>query len=79
MSEKELKPCPFCGTVPYIEKIPLWHGSHGYHGCYEYDIHCKNCGCRVILSKNQTIYIKDKEAINNAITTWNRRAYNDKL
>lgn len=38
---KELKPCPFCGTVPYIEKIPLWHGSHGYHGCYEYDIHCK--------------------------------------
>lgn len=73
MSELKIKSCPFCGTVPYIEKKTLWHGSHGYHGCYEYDIHCKNCGCRVNLGNNLTIYINDEKAINNAITAWNRR------
>ena len=71
-----IKPCPFCGEVPYLEKIPLWNGSHGYHGCYEYDIHCRNpeCGCRVNLGKNDTIYNSDGEARLNAVHAWNRRA-----
>ena len=76
MAEKGLKPCPFCGDVPYIEKKPLWHGTHGYYGCYEYDIRCKHCGCRVNLGANQTVGIEDEEAINNAITAWNRRVNN---
>lgn len=79
MAETELKPCPFCGIIPHIRKIPLWHGTHGYHGCYEYDIRCTHCGCRVNLVKNQTIYIKDEETINNAVTAWNRRSDNGKL
>ena len=70
----KLKPCPFCGHTPTLEIIPMWHGSHGYHGCHQYDIRCKNCGCRVGLGENSDIYISSEEAMNNAIKKWNRRA-----
>ena len=74
----ELKPCPFCGEFVYIEKLPLWteYGqiTHGYKGCYEYDIHCHKCGCRINLGRNDTIYNSDEEAKQNAINAWNRRA-----
>lgn len=71
-----LKPCPFCRTHTYLEKLPLWNGSHGYCGCYEYDIRCHNpkCGCRVNLGGNDTVYNTDEEARINAIKAWNRRA-----
>lgn len=72
-----IKPCPFCGTIPFLEKKPLWrtHGgsTHGYYGSYEYDIHCDECGCRVPLCGNDTIYRTDKEAQQNALNAWNRR------
>ena len=73
----KIKPCPFCGTIPFLEKKPLWstHGgtTRGYFGCYEYDIHCDECGCRLPLYKNDTIYRSDKEAQQNALNDWNRR------
>lgn len=61
MSE-QLKPCPFCGNIPYIEKIPLWHTYHGHYVCleFEFDIHCDKCGCTVILGNNNTIYTDEK-------------------
>ena len=74
MGRIELKPCPFCGENVKIERLPLWHGSHGYHGSYEYDIHCSNCGCRVDLDRNDTVYRSEEEARDNAIKAWNRRA-----
>ena len=76
----ELKPCPFCGEEVYIEKIPMWatHNgiTHGYIGCYEFDIHCRNkeCLCTVNLGRNDTIYCDEAEAKLNAIKAWNRRA-----
>ena len=76
-----LRACPFCGETPYLEKKPLWttHGNgttHGYYGCFEYDIHCHNpeCGCHVKLPKSDTIYNTDEDARKNAIEAWNRRA-----
>lgn len=72
----ELKPCPFCGSIPLLEKKPLWseHG-HGYYGCYEFDIHCPkvDCGCRILLLNNNTIYFSEEKAMENAVNTWNRR------
>ncbi len=72
----ELKPCPFCGSIPLLEKKPLWseHG-HGYYGCYEFDIHCPkvDCGCRILLLNNNTIYFSEEEAMENAVNTWNKR------
>ena len=73
MSEK-LKPCPFCGTNVCIEKKPLWSGTRGYQNCYEYVIRCDNCGCRVRLEQNDTINRTDKEAEQNAVKAWNKRA-----
>lgn len=75
----EVKSCPFCGNQVYVEKRPLWTNlgdgsTRGYFGCYEYDIHCDECGCRVKLPGNNTIYLNDKEAKENAIKAWNRRA-----
>ena len=74
MTEK-LKPCPFCGEAAHIEKVPLWHGSHGYLGYYCYDIRCTNseCRCSVYLGQNDTIYSSDAEAEEEAIKHWNRR------
>lgn len=71
----KLKPCPFCNTQVLINKKPLWHGNHGYIGCFEYDIQCEKCGCNIKLPNNNTIYTSDSKAIENAVNAWNRRAY----
>lgn len=73
-----VKSCPFCGNQVCVEKVPLWRtrgdgGTSGYSGCYEYDIHCDECGCRIRLPGNDTVYRSDKEAKENAINAWNRR------
>lgn len=76
MIASELKPCPFCGSIPLLEKKPLWsEGGHGYYNCYEFDIHCINpvCGCRINLFNNNSIYHSEKEAIKNVINAWNER------
>lgn len=72
-----LKPCPFCGQPVYLEKKPLWQGSHGYPGCFEYVIECNNkeCGCRINLLQNDTVYNTDEEARKNVIKAWNTRKW----
>lgn len=70
----KIKNCPFCGSEVELEKVPLWNGSHGYYGCYEYVISCDNCGCSKHLGNNNTVYYSDKEAKQNAIDNWNMRA-----
>ena len=67
-----IKPCPFCGEQPVLQKVPIT----GYFGCFQYIIECENpeCGCQVKLLKNDTVYHSDKEAKMNAITALNRRA-----
>ena len=72
---EELKSCPFCGNKVEVEKIPMWYGNgHGYYGCYEFKIKCKNCGCTVDQPQNDSIYRSEEEARGNAIKAWNRRA-----
>ena len=74
--DEPLEDCPYCGNSVYLEKIPLWTGSHGYKGYYEMDIRCHNpdCRCWVYLGQNDTIYRSEEEAKRNAIQHWNRRA-----
>lgn len=76
-SEDGLKPCPFCGALVFIEKLPLWRqNGRGYVGSYTFDVRCRNpdCGCSVNLPGNDTIYRTEEEARANAIKAWNRRA-----
>ena len=77
----QIKPCPFCGEIPYLERRPLWREydrgvTHGYYGKFEYVIQCDNpkCRCSVKLGANDTIYNSDEVAKENAINAWNRRA-----
>ena len=72
-----IKPCPFCGEEVYLEQKPLWNGSHGYVGDYEFVIECHNCGCTINYSKNNTVYNSEYEARDNVIKAWNRRSNND--
>ena len=78
---QELRDCPFCGASVYIEKKPLWRTyndgtTHGYVGCYEFEIYCHNCGCNLPLKGNDTIYFDEKTAKENAIKGWNGRVDN---
>lgn len=68
---ENLKPCPFCGEQPVLQKVPI----RGYSGCFHYIVECENpeCRCNIKLSKNDTIYNSDKDARQNAINAWNRR------
>jgi hypothetical protein len=59
---------------------PLWRTyrdgtTHGYYGDYEADICCRNpeCGCRVNLGNNTTLYQSKEKAVQTAIEHWNRR------
>ena len=70
----KLKPCPFCGSEVTLTKDPLWEGSHGYIGDYEFNIECGQCGCNICLNQNTTIYRTEDEAIKNAISQWNKRS-----
>ena len=74
----QIKPCPFCGEIPYLERKPLWHTyrdgtTRGYYGKFEYVIKCHRCGCNIPLGGNDTIYRSDEEAKQNAVDTWNKR------
>ena len=49
------KECPFCHDVPIVAKDPLWNGSHGYYGNYEYYVACKNGNCKVYQEQEHTM------------------------
>ena len=68
-----LKPCPFCGSEVALTINPLWHDGHGYQGCFEYSVSCKNCGCRVGGSICDSVYFSEQEAIEKVVKAWNRR------
>ena len=70
------KECPFCHSLPDIVKNPLWDGTHGYPGKYEYYIACKNKDCKVKprTYKYDNIYdMSEQECIEKAISDWNNR------
>lgn len=71
MSEKELKPCPFCGgKVDYVHTShrDLMNRSHHYV--------CRKCKATVFIDtvgKYKSVETTEQEAIK----FWNRRADND--
>ena len=64
------KECPFCHDMPMVKKVPLWRGSHGYHGNYEYSVACMNENCKITprtKSYNDIYDMTEQECINRAI------------
>ena len=72
----ELKPCPFCGTKVEMRRVPLWNGSHGYHGCFNFEVKCPKCGCSVNYIGSDTVNRSEEEAIANVTKAWNSRKEN---
>ena len=73
-------PCPFCNNIPIVVKDPLFHGSHGYSGCYEYYVKCENPKCRINpkTKSYNTVYGKsEEECIDKSIKDWNIRGDKD--
>lgn len=71
---KDIKPCGFCNGKAIIKEKPLWNGSHGYHGCYDYYVECTKCHItRPGGSFNTIVCDSKEEAIKKAIEHWNKR------
>ena len=69
MSERELKPCPFCGgeaTVTYGPTGPVHRAAHA--GCLN------GCKMRFTVWSKDDSDAEDPKAIFEAIDAWNRRA-----
>jgi len=58
MPEPKLKPCPFCGKLPYL----IYDVHNGI-----FEIGCNNRRCKVIVYTNE---INEKQK---AIAAWNKR------
>jgi hypothetical protein len=70
------KECPFCHDIPIVAKDPMWHGSHGYYGNYEYYVACMNFDCKVqpkTKSYNDIYGMTEQECIDKSIENWNSR------
>lgn len=65
----ELKPCPFCGTMPELDKKHL--GEPVYRDIIT--IKCNKCGISLSTYNQSTL---DKDGI---INKWNTRYYESKL
>ena len=61
MKTPDLKPCPFCGSKPTVDKCELQDGT------VFYTVLCYNINCAV---RPKADYCKDKSFI---IKQWNRR------
>lgn len=59
--EKQLKPCPFCGSSAIVIETRYRHGENCYF------IKCSNNNCRVIPETYEHSEMTD------AIEAWNRR------
>lgn len=82
MTDKELKPCPFCGGEAkfYTTSNKSSHHSIGF----SFEIKCSKCALRFPQSFNIELYLTEngeikivpgfENVINHATEEWNRRA-----
>ncbi len=69
----EIKRCPWCGGAASIHIEPMWHGSHGYSGCYSWEVRCLQCGATAPNGKFDNIYMPREDAEEKALAAWNKR------
>lgn len=75
MSERELKPCPFCGSTSL--KVESKHnGKWSDTGTHSVTVRCNKCHARggTASSKaSKSVYTASEEAKNKAVELWNGR------
>jgi len=65
MTNKQLKPCPFCGSNDIRIR------KHGMDRKYRVEIWCTGCGASSPFAKKDKTMIQDEKDV---IKAWNRRA-----
>lgn len=73
MKPVQIKSCPWCGGAGHMHIEPLWRGSHGYYGCYSWEVHCTQCNAAAPNGKFDDIYLSSEEAESKALEAWNNR------
>jgi len=72
----ELKPCPFCGQVKFLEldyiEHPVSNRPYGYR--YVGKVTCVSCGVHILSSG---FHDSAESAYHDAVRAWNRRADNE--
>ena len=71
----ELKPCPFCGTVPVTDVRVTKMGGGEDH--IDFSVVCEKCGtCKSSRLKivRRATYGDVEDAMSTALDAWNRRA-----
>ena len=69
LKQGELKPCPFCGRPPRIQKDSRWprSGKHEGNRVDAFEVVCDNSNCPIYHADNK--YFLSEE---DAIKAWNR-------
>ena len=76
MSEVQLKPCPFCGTVPTIRQSCSGHSGNGIFSA-DFEIKCEKCKIwfnrrsEFVLENGQAVFIRN--GYEEVVSLWNSR------
>lgn len=70
--EKQLKPCPFCGSTPTIGEYG--YGSGNYGSGHRIEIHCNHCKVEMICGDTSWRSLENcQEELQEAVNKWNNR------
>jgi len=62
--------CPICGSIPQLERKPLWDDSYEYYRSYSYNINCPNCNL-IPKAFSTDIWETEERAKKNVVADWN--------
>ena len=75
ISNRELKPCPFCGNEVKDMDININY----YHGSVEQmSVSCIGCGSKITVNASVIRHWGDGKPVEDAIDVWNKRAGDEK-
>ena len=71
-----IKPCPFCGNLPRLQRDSRWprSGPHEGERVDAFEVVCDNYGCPIYHSDN--VYFLSEQ---DAVDAWNRRTGDEPL
>jgi len=79
MSEVVLKPCPFCGEVPEVERVASGYRGNADAATATFQVRCECCGIK--FERQTEVAIDDDGKVNvlfdgygEVIRLWNTRA-----
>ena len=73
ISNRELKPCPFCGDEVKEASI-----NHCIGWVEQMSVYCTGCGSQITVRASEVRYWRDGSPDEDAVDVWNKRAGDEK-